>query len=970
MKSRSSLPVRFLQVLLCSALAAVVHGEPDAPSPRQVFNLNQGWEFVRPAPLVAFIPSASAQVARGEFPQAVAAQDVRFARQSARFICLKVDSSHRGDLASVADLRLLDAQGKPLPRTGWKAIFASSSELSAGNAPSAAIDDDPQTLWHSAWRSPVPGPHTLVIDLGKVAEFHGFRYLPRQDGNPSGMSKAWTLYASRTAFDLPATASSEGADAPAGPWEKVSLPHSVRLEPLNASGGANYQGVCWYRKTLRADGAWAGKTLLLRFEGAMQVADVWINGRKVATHHGGYQPFVVDLTGKLAAGQAAELLVRLDNSDNPEVPPGKPQGALDFTYFGGLYRGVTLTVLDPLHITDEILADKPAGGGIFVTYPVVDAGQAVVRVRTDIANRGAAARRLAVQQELLDAAGAVVTSARQDLEVASGGGQVADQRLTVAKPRLWHPYHPDLYTLRTTLVADGRAVDRRLTRLGIRRVEFKPSGMWINGEKFCALGFNRHQDHPYVGYALPASQHYRDAKKLRDAGFTSFRSHYPQDPAFLDACDELGIVCVVSNPGWQFFGDATWVERTQRNAREMVRRDRNHASAIIWEPFPNETQYPEHYARRLHEIVHEEYPGDQCFTAGDPEIGDSGRFVDVAWARDPVPGKPFWCREWGDSVDNWSDQQGRVRVARGWGETPLITQAINHAVKLDARLRAGGGGPAVTTLAGAGLWAGIDCQRGYHHQPFLGGPLDLFRLPKFSYYFFQSQRPVDIRVPGVDSGPMVFIANYATCWSPPTVTVFSNCEQVRFYQNGKLVATQGPDQGFVLDHPPFTFKAAAPRAEKTTYYMTNDNAVGAEAGYHYDATEYKAEGLVAGKVVAAATVRAPGVMRRIELEVDTAGRDLVADGGDWIRVYAKVCDGRGTVHPMANDTITFTVEGEGGLVGDASIGANPVAAEAGIATALVRSTGKAGKITVRATAFGLAPGSVTLESKPSPDSFR
>jgi len=969
--SRSALRAALLCLALLAALNPVrAQGQAPAASPRQVFNLNQGWEFFRPNDGAGFAPPASTEIARGEFPQSTDAQTVRFARQSARYVCLRVTSAHVGDFASVADLVLLDAGGKALPRAGWRATYASSAELTTGNPPSAAIDEDPNTMWHSAWKSPARGPHTLVIDLGKVTDYSGFRYLPRRDGNPTGMSKAWTFHAATAPFDLPAAAAADGA-APKGPWERVNLPHSVRLEPLNASGGRNYQGVCWYRKTLAPEAAWAGKTLLLRFEGAMQVADVWLNGQKLTTHFGGYQPFVIDLTGKLAPGQPAVLLVRLDNSDNPEVPPGKPQGGLDFTYFGGLYRDVTLEVLNPLHITDEILADKVAGGGIFVTYPEVGAEKALVRVRTEVANRTGAARRLAVRQELLDAAGATVAEARQDVDVAAGAARTDDQTLAVTRPRLWHPHHPDLYTLRTTVLSDGRAVDQRLTRLGIRRVEFRESGMWINGEKFCALGFNRHQDHPYVGYALSNSQHYRDARKLREAGFTSFRSHYPQDPAFLDACDELGIVCVISNPGWQFFGNATWAERTQRNAREMVRRDRNHASAVIWEPFPNETDYPEAYARRLHEITHEEFPGDQCFTAGDPEIGNSGAFVDVAWARDPVKGKAFWCREWGDSVDNWSDQQGRVRVARGWGETPLITQAINHAVKLDARLKAGGGGPANTTLAGAGLWAGIDCQRGYHHQPFLGGPLDAFRLPKFSYYFFQSQRPPGLRIPGIDSGPMVFVANFATCWSPTTVTVFSNCEQVRLYQNGKLVATQEPDKGYVLDHPPFTFHARATNNEKSTYYMTNEVAsAGAEAGYHYDAAEYKAEGLIGGQVVATHTIKAPGVMKRLVLEVDTAGRGLVADGGDWIRVHAKVCDARGTVHPMADNVITFSVEGEGALIGDAAIGANPVAAEAGIATALVRATGKAGRITVRATAFGLAPGEVTLESRPSTDSFR
>jgi beta-galactosidase len=754
------------------------------------------------------------------------------------------------------------------------------------------------------------------------------------------------------AFQIPADAK----------WETVCLPHSPRLEARNASGGRNYQGVCWYKKKFLAGADWADHKVQVLFEGAMQVADVWLNGRKLTTHYGGYLPFTVDLTTALRLDSENELEVRLDNSDNPEVPPGTPQSRLDFTYFGGLYRNVRLLVLDRLHITDEYLANKPAGGGIFVRYPSVTAAQAVVEVQTDLLNEHSAARQFRLKQEILDAGGVVVAEEVREGALAAGSSEAFTQSLTVSNPNLWHPQHPYLYTLRTTLLSDGAVADQRKTRVGIRRIEFKPEGLFINGEKFFASGFNRHQDHPYVGYALPDSAHWRDAKKMREAGFTSFRSHYPQSPAWMNACDEFGILCVVSNPGWQFYGNKTWEARLFQNAREMVRRDRNHPSAVLYEPFPNETGYGEAAARTLHEIVHTEYPGDQCFTAGDAE-GVHGKFVEVAWGREPVKEMPFWGREWGDSVDNWSDQQGRVRVARGWGELPLITQAVNHAIKLDTMLKNAGGGPTTTHLSGAGVWAGIDCYRGYHQQPFLGGSLDLFRLPKFDYYFFQSQRDPAVTLPGFDSGPMVFVANYATAYSPAVVTVFSNCEEVRFYENGKLVANQRPDAGYVLAHPPFSFKAKAENAEKSTYGMTTDYAANSEAGYHYRAAEYKAEGLIGGTVVATHVVKAPGVMRQIVLEADLCGRALTADGADWVRVYAKICDGRGTVHPFADDLVTFTVEGEGVVIGDASIGANPVPAEAGIATALIRASTKPGKLAIRASAPGLQPGTVTLESK-------
>ncbi len=136
----------------------------------------------------------------------------------------------------------------------------------------------------------------------------------------------------------------------------------------------------------------------------------------------------------------------------------------------------------------------------------------------------------------------------------------------------------------------AKAIDDQYARIGIRTFQIdKEEGLKINGEPFFSLGANRHQDHPYVGYALPASAHYRDAIKLREAGFTSFRCHYPQDPAFMDACDELGILTIVSNPGWQFMGGELFRKRACQNAREMIRRDRNRPSVLLWEAQMNET---------------------------------------------------------------------------------------------------------------------------------------------------------------------------------------------------------------------------------------------------------------------------------------------------------------------------------------------------------------------------------------------
>ena len=401
-------------------------------------------------------------------------------------------------------------------------------------------------------------------------------------------------------------------------WELATLPHTVRLEPRDVSGGRNYQGVCWYKRDLHVKPEWKDRVLYLNFQGAMQVADVWLNGTHLTTHYGGYIPFTVDISHSVRFEEDNTLLVRLDNSDDPEVPPGKPQDKLDFVYFGGLYRSVDLQVLQPLHITDPILAGKVAGGGIFVTYPVVGAHESTIQVQTEVANESDESRTCMVAQELIGRDGQIAATAKQSVMVEGRSSQAATQSMRVQNARLWHPEDPQLYWLHTTISEMGRVSDDQYTRLGIRTIRFdKDNGLLINGQPFFSIGANRHQDHPYVGYALPPSAHFRDAYKLREAGFTSYRSHYPQDPSFMDACDELGILAIVSNPGWQFVGDDVFKKRACQDAREMIRRDRNHPCVIIWEAQLNESDNSS-IAAELYRIVHEEYPWPGCYTAGDP----------------------------------------------------------------------------------------------------------------------------------------------------------------------------------------------------------------------------------------------------------------------------------------------------------------------------------------------------------------
>ncbi len=222
--------------------------------------------------------------------------------------------------------------------------------------------------------------------------------------------------------------------------------------------------------------------------------------------------------------------------------------------------------------------------------------------------------------------------------------------------------------------------------------------------------------------------------------------------------------------------------------------------------------------------------------------------------------------------------------------------------------------------------------------------LDKFRLPKFSYYLFASQRPVQIHVPGLDDGPFVFVANLMTHFSPRDVLVFSNCEEVRLLKNGDAFATQRVESNGNLLRAPLWFKD-----------VLKDKM---------DGQRLKAEGLINGRVVTEHSVNASGVPRKLTLRVDQCGRNLAADGSDIVLIYAHIQDANGNDSPFMDCPITFTIVGEGRIVGDESIGANPVPAQLGVAAILVQSTPNPGTIKVRATAQGLLAAEIGFESQP------
>ena len=755
-------------------------------------------------------------------------------------------------------------------------------------------------------------------------------------------------------------------------WEPVSLPHFGRLEPYDVS--RHFQGFCWYRKQIVPTDEMIGRKIFLEFEGAMQVADVRVNGRHRLTHEGGYLPFAVDISGEMQGGAPATVLVRLDNRDNPEVPPGKPLAGLDFCYWSGLYRNVWLHVTNPLHLRQTSLTQTPAGGGLFVRFENVTRQSADVLATVEVVNEGHAEAAAQVTLTLLDSDGQLAASGTtEEKTLAAGASKLFALTLTVARPRLWSPGTPHLYTATAAVLANGETKDSLTHRVGIRTLRTDPKdGFFLNGEPIQPSGANRHQAYPYIGNALSDAAQYRDAKKIKDGGFDIVRlSHYPQATAFLDACDELGLMVIACIPGWQHFSDTHHFRRSVLNdLRQTIRRDRNHPCAVLWETSLNETLGHDDILRRLVEIAREEYPGNQMLTCGDTEGHDLSELAyDVPYSgwdgatrtRPNLAGRRSLHREYGDNQFG-----GYSRYTRGDGETLMLVQAWNFQTAVNDHL-------AYDYTWGQCTWEMFDNNRGMSPEIATCGVMDPFRLPKFMYYFYQSQGASD---------PMIFIANY---WQPVNgprspVVVYSNCEEVELLVNSKSVGRRRPDDGpnvpfgdltgFDLNYWKSGESIPTDRrmSEAASPIFTGGNCRHLArppftfAGVPFEPGELRAVGCKNGAAVVTASRRTPGEPQALRLWADFSGKPLQADGADTVFVYATVVDSSGTPVPSASVPVHFALTGDAQLIGD-----SPRPAEAGIASILLRAGTTPGLLRITAASEPLASAEMRIEAMRDPD---
>ncbi|PQJ79109.1 DNA primase [Polaribacter porphyrae] len=710
-------------------------------------------------------------------------------------------------------------------------------------------------------------------------------------------------------------------------WEKVNLPHTTNIEPKIVN--SQWQGISWYKKEFSLPISNKEKKLFLHFEGAMNIAEVWVNGKKLIKHQGGYLPFVIDFSDVAKFDKENIIAVKLNNKDNPITGP-KPLEKLDFNTYGGIYRNIWLVAKTPLYITDPILENKTASGGVFVKYSDVSNKKATINIQTHIRNENGTSKTFYVKQSLISNDSIIKSINSKKISLDANIDKEITQKIDVEYPKLWSPDYPNLYTLKTEIIEDDIVVDVEKTTIGIKTMEFKGQDFYLNGKKTFLRGVNRHQEYPFVGYALSDNANYRDAKKIKDAGFDYVRlSHYPQSTAFMKACDELGLITIDAILGWQYFSeDKNFQKHVFQTAKDLIRRDRNHASVLAWEVSLNESWMPEIFIDSLTTIAKKEYPTNQCFTAGWQSYGYD-IYLQARQHRlkhyDAKIKKPYNVSEYGDweyyamnaglNQDTWGgllQQERSSRQLRSAGEKGLLQQAINIQEAHNDNLN--------TPAFADGYWVMFDYNRGYADDIEASGIMDLFRIPKPSYYFYQSQRDAD----NPNGKPMIYIANQWKKDSPLNVRIFSNCDEVELFLNDKSLGRQKPDKNRIssnLKHPPFTF-----RLEK------------------FEKGQLEAKGYIKNKMVVKADVKTPEIASKIELVIDDSEIVPKVNTNDILFVYAKILDKNGTLVSSSNASVNFKIEGDAVLIGE-----NDTNAEAGIASILVKIGENSGDVKITAT---------------------
>ena len=585
-------------------------------------------------------------------------------------------------------------------------------------------------------------------------------------------------------------------------WASISIPHCWNAADVydrrNVFDGFEeyhgyYRGPGWYRRHFALDPDSEGKKIFLEFEGANQMAEVWVNNEFAGKHVGGYTGFSFDVTDHVRFGKENLLAVRVDNSYDYDIPPH----TADFIMYGGLYRDVRLVITDQTYIED-----------VYITSPELSAAAAKVVVQTDVRNETKSNMQITLVTNVVNPDGEIEATAKSSQDV-DAGNLYQFQQVTppIESPKLWSPDRPVLYSIYSTVVVDGRIVDEIKTHYGFRWYSFdSDKGFSLNGKSLKLKGVNKHQDYLGLGNAVPDSLQVRDIQIIKDMGANFIRlAHYPHDPAVLDACDEMGLLVWAEIPLVNSVGGEAFAENTRQMMGEMIWRDRNHPSVILWGVtnesalrFANREQVPiaMKLLEELNDLAHREDPSRLTVQAHNhfkeialADITDViGRNRYYGWYEGTMDDfGPVMDAEHRDHPD-WKiiiSEYG-VGAKRGYHVDDPAPFDFSEEYQLDFHehyLKEINDRP---WIAGSAVWNMFDfgsfVKIGNIPRVNQKGLCDMARRPKDAYYFYQSQWSDE---------PMVYIVSHTRTRQEGAegesrkLRVYSNCETVELFLNGR-----------------------------------------------------------------------------------------------------------------------------------------------------------------------------------------
>lgn len=780
-------------------------------------------------------------------------------------------------------------------------------------------------------------------------------------------------------------------------WRGLDLPHDWSIEgpydehaPSGGTGGYLPTGVGWYRKAFRLPDEAKGRRIALRFDGVYQHSTVWVNGHELGFRPYGYSTFQYDITPYLTFGSSANVVaVRVDNSEQPGSR----------WYSGsGIDRHTWLLVTDPLH------AD-PAD--VWVTTPVVSSEVATIKVRVRAHNDRPGKATVRLRVALVDptgkpaaAADAEPSSSSQVVEAGAEGE--LESVMVLPSPQLWGPDSPVLYRLRTELVADGVVADSVETPIGLRTADFDVNrGLLINGQPVKLRGFCIHQDGGAVGSAVPDALLEHRISLLKEMGCNAIRcSHNPMAPEFYDICDRLGMLVMdeafdewtIRKPQIKFGYSDYFRDWFDRDATDLVRRDRNHPCVVIWNAGNEIGEQTDPSGpgilRKLIAVFHREDPTRPVTAAMDNIFNQNGQApvafteqLDVVgynyvdrWGsrretqysddREAFPHRRFvGTEETGVASVRGEYKFGSLLGVNDSDDVLVLGQGRESALYVPATLRASSLWRFAAThdyVSGEFIWTGFDYlgESRWPRKLASFGPLDTCCFKKDAFYFYQSiwtDRPMLHLLPHwnwPDRAGMVV-----------PVVAYSNCAAVELLLNGRslgLKAREFPSEGV--------------SGSWNTYAKPKIMATSSDLQFVWDVPyepgELKAVGFDReGHVAAQDAVRTAKATIRLEIACD---RPSLASGRrDVGFVSVRALDAEGVPVPDASGEVTFTVKGPATLIGVDN--GDPESHESytgpsralfnGRALAILQSTKDEGPVVITASVKGLPPAELTLPSK-------